>query len=741
MKAGILKYSILGAAVSAASLSLSAMAQSSATSEEAALEEVLVTASRREQKLQDVPAAVVAVSPDSFKFQGLQQVSDIFAYTPGVTFDDSGSIGRGTVAARGVPQTLAIPVFGVYLDDTPLSTNTNFAGGGTFLDGLLMDVERIEVIKGPQGTLYGATSVGGMMRYISKDPALEEVRGNVSVDANTIENGDAGNTLSGTLSVPIIKDTLGVTLSGFRQDRAGYVDYVNAATGEVIDEDVDQADNEGASLDVLYRPTDRLDLRFKYVKQEANYVIGSTVQLAGIDSDKAMWGDFTTISQPGTEQVEYEIISGTVEYAFDSATLTFNTSNVEMSYAQQSDLTAAIGGLLDQVAGQPPGTTTSVLADLEQGSDKSVQELRLTSSPSDKLEWIVGLYYTEEETFNNQLVSVTPEPPFEVLRANLPSDYEEFAGFGDITYYFTPDFDVTAGVRVSSSEVTLQFNTAGILAGDSEFNGDVIEDTVDTYLLAASYRPSDTLSLYGRIASGYRPAMTNLPLLDPITGENLADPLIAADEVWSYELGAKGRSTDGLFQYDLAVWMLDWDNFQTTIFANGVNTGANAEDGLSAYGLEGELSLNPTDNLTFLANIAYADSTLNSDEPGLGGVSGEQVPNLPEWTASLRWNYNFPLFSSWQGVFSGGVRYTGEFESAYSESTTNEAVTVDSRALTDVNLSANYENYTLGLYATNLFDERALNSRTDQIAGPGLYNSTGVFERPRTIGVNLRYDF
>ncbi|GAB3282335.1 TonB-dependent receptor [Parahaliea aestuarii] len=741
MKAGLMKYSILGAAVSAASLSMAASAQVSSAQEGAQLEEVLVTASRREQKLQDVPAAVVAVAPEDFKFQGLQQVSDIFAYTPGVTFDDSGAIGRGTISARGVPQVLAIPVFGVYLDDTPLSPNTNFAGGGTFLDGLLMDLERIEVIKGPQGTLYGATSVGGMMRYISRDPALDEMRGTISVDANEIENGESGNTISGTISLPLIKDTLGVTLSGFRQDRGGYVDYVNPATGQVVDEDVDQADNEGGSFDLLYRPVERLDLRFKYVKQEATFDIASTVQLAGIDSDDAMFGDYTTISEPGAEKVEYEIIAGTLNYDFDWATLTFNSSNVELSYGQQSDFTSAIGGLLDQVAGQPPGTTTLVVADLQQGSDKYVQELRLTSAPSDTLEWIAGVYYTEEETFNNQVVSATPVLPFEVLSAKLPSDYKELAGFGDVTYYFTPAFDVTAGVRVSRSEVTLQVDTAGILAGESSFSGDKIEDTVDTYLLAASYRPTDDLSLYGRIASGYRPAMTNLPLLDPVTGENLADPLIESDEVWSYELGAKGQSANGLLGYDLALWMLDWDNFQTTIFANGVNTGANAEDGLSAYGMEGELTINPTDNLTFLANIAYADSTLNDDEPGLGGVDGEQVPNLPEWTASLRWNYDFPLMGDWRGTFSGGVRYTGEYESAYSQSTTNQAVKVDSRTLTDVNLSVNYENYTVGVYATNLFDERALNSRTDQIAGPGVFNSTGVFERPRTIGVNLRYDF
>jgi iron complex outermembrane recepter protein len=741
MNKRLVKYSVLAAAVSAASGSMVAAAQPSAAEESVGLEEVLVTASRREEKLQDVPAAVVAVTPEDFKFQGMQQVSDVFAYTPGVTFDDLGSIGRGTIAARGVPQVMAVPVFGVYLDDTPLSTNTNFAGGGTFLDGLLLDLERIEVIKGPQGTLYGATSVGGMMRYISREPALDTLRGSISVDANDVEHGDTGSTISGTFSLPLVKDVLGVTVTGFSQDRGGYVDYVDAATGAVLDEDVDQADNEGGAADLLYRPTERLDLRAKYLKQEATYDIGSSVQLAGVDSDDAMWGEFTTISLPGAEKVEYEVFSGTLNYEFDWALLTVNSSRVEMSYAQQADLTAGLGGLVDLVGGLQPGTTTLVNADLVQGSKKDVQEIRLTSSPSDHLEWIAGVYYAEEETYNDQAISVVPAVPFEVFQARLPSDYEELAGFGDITYYFTPDFDVTAGVRISESKVALQYNTAGVLIGDTSFAGETIEDTVDTYLLAASYRPSDDLSLYGRIASGYRPTMSNLPLLDPVTGDNLAEPKIDSDEVWSYELGAKGRNASGMLQYDVALWMLEWDNFQTNIFANGVSTGANAENGLGAWGFEGDLALNLTQDLSFQANIAYADSTLNDDEPGLGGVDGEQVPNLPEWTASLRWDYRFDLFGEWQGNFSGGVRYVGEFESAYSLSPSSKAVTVDNRTLADINLSANHSHYTVGLYATNLFDERALNSRSDLIAGADIYNSTGVFERPRTIGVNLRYEF
>lgn len=739
MNKQIRKYSILAAAVSSATLAVTSPVQAQ-QAEGTALEEVLVTASRREQNLQDVPAAVAVLSPDDFKFQGLQQVSDLFDYTPGVNFDDDGQVGRGSISARGVPQSLGIPVFGAYLDDTPLTVNTNFGGSGVFLDGLLMDLERIEVIKGPQGTLYGATSVGGMMRYISKKPTLDEVRGSVSVDLNDIAEGDTGNTVTGALSVPLVKDTLGLTISGYRQDRAGYVDYVDAATGELIEKDVDQADNEGVSADLLFRATDSLDLRLNYIKQEVTSRIASTVQLAGVGLDSALFDDFTTINRPGAQSLEYEVMSGTVNYEFSFATLTFNSSYVQLEVATAADQTAALGPLVDLVSGQAPGTTTAVDVVAGNGSEKYVQELRLTSTGDGNLEWIAGLYYAQEDTFNFQAVATTPVAPIEIFDASFPSEYEELAAFGNLTYALSDKLDLTAGVRASDVETTLTFVTSGVLVGEGSVSGQKVNDTVYTYLFAASYQPYDNLSLYARAASGYRPAGTNLPVVNPVTGENIAPPIIEADDVWSYEVGAKGRSDNGLFQYDLALWTLEWDNFQTLIFANGVNTGSNATDGISATGLEGEFSINPLENLSVIANFAYTDSTLNSDEPAFGGVGGEQVPGLPEWTASLRWNYGFGFAGAWQGVFSGGVRFIGENESAYGNSPSVERITVDSRTITDMNLSAMYKNYTIGLYATNLFDEQALNDRLDQNAGAGIFNSTGTFQRPRTIGINFRYD-
>ncbi|WP_417449407.1 TonB-dependent receptor [Kordiimonas sp.] len=718
-----------------------ALAQDSADQDtEMVLEEIIVTAGRREQSLQDVPAAVSAIDPGDFAAKGLKQVGEILNYTTGVKYTDIGTKGFGNISARGVPQSSSMPVFGVYLDDTPISSNTTFSGGSTVMfDAMLMDIERVEVIKGPQGTLYGATSVGGMMRYISRDPAMEELRVSAGADIATTKDGEISQVYNGRVSVPLIKDKLGVTVSGFWQDIGGYVDQVDPATGALVEEDVDGSENIGYAADLLFTPTDALSIRLKYMKQETDYGVDSLVQLAGITSDEAMFGGYTTVAEPGENYLNYEIMSGSINYEFDSVTLTSTSSRVEYKYGGVSDLTAAYGPVVDFYDGREPGTTTSVLLDLLAGSEKFVQEVRLTSERMGNFEWIAGLYYTDESTVNNQDVISTPS--FDLLTIAFPSDYKEFAGFGDVTYYFNEKFDVTAGARLSKSETTLAYISSGLLLGTADFESEPVKDTVDTYLFSARYRPTDNLSLYTRVASGYRPASANLPIIDPATGDNLAPPVIEPDNAWSYEVGAKGATEDGMFKYDVALWKIDWANFQAFTSFSGLNTGGNANEGLSAHGFEGSFTLRPVSALSLIANVTYSKSELNADEPGFGGSEGEQIPDLPKWAGSFQADYMFDLTDSWSGNAGFGVRYTGSFMSSYGASTSTYPVEVDARTLVDANLSFTNGNVSVGLYATNLFNTRSLQVRGDDILGGGTSDSTGVFERPRTIGANLRVDF
>ncbi|WP_417317774.1 TonB-dependent receptor [Emcibacter sp.] len=721
------------AAASTLVLPLMGQAQAEESAEEAIqFEEIVVTAGRREQNLQDVPAAVTAVDPSEFLEKGIKGVGGILDYTAGVSYSDSGVIGRGSIAARGVSQTEDTPVFGVYLDDTPVSTNTAFARGGSVLfDAMLMDIERVEVIKGPQGTLYGATSVGGMMRYISRDPALEEFRATAGVDVSTTDGGDWSRDISGRVSIPLVQDKLGVTLSGFDREIGGYVDYMDLGSGEVT-ENVNSADVYGYAADVLFEPTEKLRFRLKYLKQKTSYPIGGAVYLADLETDEGAFGDYVTVDELGDNAIDYEIASGTVSYDLGWGEISSTTSYVQYEVGGVSDVTAVYGGFIDFLSGQAPGTTTSVKFLNSAGSEKYVQELRLTADRMGNVEWLAGLYYTSEETFNLQFLDVTPV--VNAADANFPSEYEEYAAFADVTYYFSDEFDVTAGMRLSKSNVDLAFASSGLLFETTDEEYPTLEDTVDTYLIAARYRPMDELSLYARIASGYRPATSVLP----VSGSELSE-VMESDHVWSYEIGAKGALADNMFSYDVAFWMIDWSNFQTSIIVNNISTSGNAFDGVKGHGFEGAFIFRPVENLTVNANFAYAKSTLNSYEAQIGGADGDDVPQVPEWTWSIKADYGFDLVSGWMANLGGGLRYVGKFQTAFSNPDENAAFPKDtqndSRLVADLNLSLSNENMSVSLYANNLFNTRSLVGRRDTAV------SIGYFERPRTVGVSMKVDF
>lgn len=702
------------------------------------LEEIIVTASRREQSLQDVPASVTAVVPEDFTWRGLTSVKSVLQYVPGIRIDDGGNPGEGNISARGIPEAGATPVFGIYVDDTPLTSNSSFgAGAEVFFDGLLMDIERVEVIKGPQGTLYGATSVGGMLRYITREPALQEIRISGGADLSTVHGGDQGYRVNGRVSIPIIRGKLGVTGAAYRDKVPGYVDFVDPGTGDVVQKDADGSVVKGYSADALYVPTEDLKIRFKYLRQEMDTMLSSSVVLAGTDSTAGLFSNYSNFNEPGPVSLDYTIYSGNVTYDFDWATLTSTTSHTKYRSAQVADF-SFLSFLIDALRMDGQETTGLFLTEAE-GAKRFSQEVRLTSANSDKLEWIAGFFFADEDTFTTQDLAAIPA--FQAAFVSFPSKYKEYAGFGDLTYYLTDNFDITAGARISKTKISLSlFQTGPFVGGDVDFNGRLIKDTVDTYLITARYRVNEDLALYSRVASGYRPAQTNLPLFD-MEGNNTANPVVEADNAWSYEIGAKGSTANGMADFDISFWRIDWNNFQALFtVGGGVTVSANAEGGLNAKGFEGSLVLRPTSALTVIGNIGYTDSHLNQDEPGIGGLKGLQYPDLPKWKGSIQWGYTVDLSRGWSARYGGGLRYRGKFVSGFPASDTEVAVPVKSGVLADMNLDVTNGQYALGIYVTNLFNKRLLNDRSDAITG-GVVNSFGTFERPRTIGLTLRAEY
>lgn len=711
------------------------------------IEEVMVTASRRAESVQDTALAVSSVDPQSFVAGGLTTLEDVVNYSPGVYFRGGSAPTDNGISMRGVSTFTSAPTVGVYIDDVPIgSGNSQASGASLMLDVMKAGMERVELIKGPQGTLYGSSSMGGLIRYVSGDPSTSEFSGSMSADMSTIDHGGSSQRYSGRISTPIVAERVGLSLSGYYEDVGGFIDRIpESATGAA--KDVNGYENYGGMAKLTANFTDRFTGSLLALYDQTTFNGRNAVALDGPPFVPAN-GPYETDTADSIDDSEFSLLAATLNYSFDFATLISSTSYQERLVTSTTDLVADFGPLVQlfcacTVDNAPFTGTTS--------TDRFVQELRLVSSEDARaagnIEWSIGAIYSEEKSGNGQRLAGLPTN-FVLLDVDIPSILEETAFFGNLTYYFTPQLDITAGVRVADVEASVEIDDGPeILVRDTPPT--VVDDTVDTYSFSLRYRPSDTLSLYARAASGYRPAAANLPLRDA-NGNNVAPPIIEADTLWSYEVGAKGYLADGRVSYDLAAWHLNWKNLQARIYVNGAQTGGNANSDVTAYGFEGAVNYAPIEDFTLTASVAYTNSTLDDDETSaFGAVAGENLPAIPEITWAVRANRSFALSSTTEVSIGLGLRYTDQQDTGFEGGTAADGSTitpriynfvVDDNLITDLNIGLKRGNFGASLYATNLFDEYGYSSGSARPA-VGFIRATASVIQPRTIGAILTYDF
>lgn len=708
-------------------------------------EEIVVTASRREQSLQDTPLAVTAVDPQELARAGLNRLREVVEVTPGVHYAGGGLANGNTITMRGVAQTGRATTVGIYVDDVPIGSSNSFAAGPTLhFDAVQGDVERIELVRGPQGTLYGSSSMGGVVRYISRDPSTSSFEGNLGVNFSQVEEGDSSQTYTGRIGIPIVEGRLGLSVAGFQEEFGGFIDRIAASpTGAA--QNVDSYDRSGLSVRLVARPTQNLSGSLMFMEASLESQGANSVALTGPPFVLAN-GAFNTDEGGMQLTDDFDLYAGTINYDFGWAELVSSSSWQRRDVANASDLVATFGSLIDLLSGEAPGTTTSAFFTGRTLTDRFVQEVRVASPASDRFEWTVGAIYSKEESSNIQSLLGNPGN-FLALDVDLGSELTETAVFGQMTFYLSPEFDVAVGARRAQIESSVALTDGpGLIVANLPETTD--EDTVDTYSVTARYRPNPDLSLYARAASGYRPQNANLPLLSG--GVNVAPLIIATDTLWSFEVGAKGNLVDGLLRYDLAGWYNDWKDPQAVTFVNAATTGGNANSDITAYGFEGAVTLTPTDGVSIIAGVGYAHSTLDNDETSaLGALEGENLAMLPEWTASIRANYDFSIAANWDGFITGAVRYVGERDTGYDGGVGAGGVVIVPRianftleAFTVANLAGGVRSgpVTATIYINNLFDEYAFTGGSARPIVGGVRAVANVLQ-PRTIGATLSYSF
>lgn len=704
------------------------------------LEEVIVTAQKRAERLIDVPQSLTVLSADDLTKLGALQFTDFANTVPGLTFQTA-TPGWTQVTLRGVTAGFDVsPTVASYVDDVPYGSTTSFARAGQLaLDMSLSDLDQIEVLRGPQGTLYGASTMGGLLKYVTRLPDMNRMGGSAKVSISGTQNGGTGYNVATSINVPL-SNKVALRASGFMNHGDGYID--NIGLGQ---KDVNSSDRYGGRLDLLLTPTDRFSVRINGFVQNissdglgiADFNLNGTPVYGSLIQRRFVTSSFDT---------RFRLVSGTANYDFGPAMLT-SVSSYQSAQGQffidfGPTIAPAHAAALQRSVG---GVGVTVDSD----TDKFTQEVRLASESGGVFEWLIGGFYTRESSEDISGTSLMVDsvgipftPPFSFLNVtSIPSTYEEYAVFGDLTWRLTKKFDVTGGVRYARNSTTF---AQDVISAETSAVTSLIPETrsVDhpiTYLASARYYFNNQATGYLRYATGYRPGGPNFLAVDPVTGDRIGLPEFEADELKSYEAGFKAETTDHRFGLDLAAYYIDWSDIQITIVQGGIVGRGNAP-GATVRGAELTLTARPTNGVSLTGAFGFTNARMSEDAPTLRARANERLPSVPRFTGALNADYEIPR-GNLQPTIGATLRYVGERPASYDAATSPPQYWLPAYEAVDLRAGLVFGAFSTQLYVHNLLDERG------QVAPrmSGITAATGPYAvailQPRTFGVRVSTSF
>ena len=700
------------------------------------LQGVTVTAEKKAESELDVPISMTVVEATTMLNTGMSRINDYYAQVPGLSVNDRGA-GRTTLVMRGISAGSDLnPTVGVTIDDAPFGSSTT---DYSIADIDPFDIDHIEVLRGPQGTLYGASSMGGLIKFVMADPNTDAFGGRVQSDVSSTEHGGMGYAMRTAVNIPMTSD-IAVRVSAFDRHDAGYVnDPVQGKKG------VNDGDTKGSRISALWRVTDGFTIRASALAQNASYDGSARVDMQQ-NSYMPIFGPYDHARLPGTDTsyIKTRMYTVQMEGNLGWADLNSVTSYNQYSLVGPQDVTGTFGDLTGPIYGIPG---LGVKIDNNNQTDKFSQELRL-SSPEDgrQLSWLGGAFFTHEHTTNEQqIVAVDPttgddEGLGSMYEGLSPSTFKEVAAFGNLTYKFTDAFDMQLGGRYSS--VSQHFSNAysGPLNGGDSSDSENASDRVGTYSFSPRYHITSDVMTYFRVATGYRAGGANSLLLDD---KGSFPSQYKSDSLTSYEWGVKGDLADHTLTLGAALFYIDWKDIQLS--ETSQNTGnsyyVNAGDAKS-QGAELSLNWRPLQGLTISGNTAYTDAVLTKDTPnGTYGKSGDRLPYSPKLSGNVSANYTFPLGGGLNGNVGGGVTYVGDRESSFTASASAQRFTLRAYTTGDLHAGIQSMNWDVSLYVKNLTDARGYLSATAQNATTGISSYGLLLIQPRTVGISTTYTF
>jgi len=756
---------LLAIGVSAIALAGPARAQEAAAADSEG--DIVVTARKARERLQDVPISVNALSGDQLRDRGAVDVKDILRSVPGLSFSGT-ERGLGNYNIRGISTVASAPTVGIYLDDISLVTiATSFSGA---FDPVFFDMERIEVLKGPQGTLYGGNSMGGAIKYVSARPNLSEVGGSAAVGAATTAHGSMGYNAEAIVNLPIVQDVLAIRGGiSYRHD-GGYID--NVAGGFVTNS------RYSSTASPTYTPQRQsaLTTRGASNQNDANTYVGRLSLLWQPDESwsirPAAFYQHYKLANPGQFFVGEEKLTSSYRIAqptTDKAGIYSLDINKDFGGVQATSLTAYFDRKLDFVrdysffiGGLVPALYGLTSDNLSASHTKTFsQEFRLASTNSDApLTWIAGLYYSHQDDNLYQIVTTPGATPILGTEVGYLGDTttitKQYAAFGEATYKLLDNLDITAGVRL------FQIKQDVDILGDGPFNGGLTQvvgrksnEKGINPKFGVSYKVTRDNLIYASAAKGFRPGGPNRFQINPTLcatdlnalGLTKAPDTFDSDNLWSYEIGTKNQI--GGVMFNGALFYTDWKKIQQQINLSSCGFAFTGNAGSAEVkGAEAEARINLTRAFQVGGTATYSDAKISETVPGTTAQDGDQVLAVPKWMLSGYASYSADVVDGWRGQVRAEYQYQSSSRRQFNRTQAvvypgGVAGTIPNRAefrgayqVVNAFASMTDGQTEFRLYVNNLLDNRPFLD-TDLTSGSN--RSTTI--RPRTIGLEVRRRF
>ncbi|MGA9368491.1 MAG: TonB-dependent receptor, partial [Steroidobacteraceae bacterium] len=653
-------------------------------------------------------------------------LEDFVQLTPGLSLQSYGSPGYGSFEIRGIsPQSVGATV-AIYIDDIPFGGSSNLSEGGDFTPDLdPADIQRVEVLKGPQGTLYGATSLGGVIRYITKQPSLQQAEGNTSEDVSFTDGGQPGGKVRGSFSTPIIQDKLAVRVSTYYRRIGGFIDDVGFRG-----KDANSGYDWGVRATVLYKPTDNLSIDFNAMTQQSSVDGLDTVDL-NPNTLRPLYGSLAE-ERYIPEEFAYKTSLGSAEINWNTlyGTLLSATSISQIKPENYQDVTVDFEPFGLGVSPSDPAGAVGHHSDQQE-----TQELRFTSTRLGDVEFIAGTFLQHEALGDGNIYpyyTTTGQPEYQNLLGidNKYGTLNETAAYLNATYYILPQLDLTLGTRYSRINQSRSQYYGGLLYTGSATsfltNAQSFSASPKSYSAGIRWRMNSNVMYYLRAASGYRPGGGRT--IPPGAPPGFSASYVS-DSIWSYEAGVKVRALDGRFSLDADGFWINWTDIQSLVYIGQFNTDGNGGTARSR-GFELQTNYVLLKGLVVGVNAAYTDAiftqTINTF------VNGERLFLVPKYTASATADYTFPLTGDWTGNLGGDFSYTS------SELDITD-YPLPPYGILNLHAGAERGPYRLSLYVKNATNRRAYIGDFGYFADEPPY--TVVLYRPLTVGVMFSQSF